>query len=48
VARGLGLSRFDMKYSVGSLPHELLMTSVELYGAEVAPLVRSALAGGSA
>jgi probable LLM family oxidoreductase len=48
VARGLGLSRFDMKYSVGSLPHELLMTSIELYGAEVAPLVRAALAGGSA
>jgi probable LLM family oxidoreductase len=45
VARGLGLSRFDMKYSVGSLPHELLMTSIELYGAEVAPRVRAALAG---
>jgi probable LLM family oxidoreductase len=42
VAQGLGLSRFDMKYSVGSLPHELLMTSIELYGAEVAPLVRAA------
>jgi probable LLM family oxidoreductase len=39
VARGLGLSRFDMKYSVGSLPHELLMTSIELYGSEVVPLV---------
>jgi probable LLM family oxidoreductase len=45
VARGLGLARFDMKYSVGSLPHEQLMTSVELYGTEVAPLVRAALGG---
>ncbi|HET6172082.1 MAG TPA: LLM class flavin-dependent oxidoreductase [Gaiellales bacterium] len=45
VARGLGLSRFDMKYSIGSLPHERLMTSIELYGNEVAPLVRAELAG---
>jgi probable LLM family oxidoreductase len=45
VARGLGLSRFDMKYSVGSLSHELLMSSIELYGTEVAPLVRKQLAG---
>jgi probable LLM family oxidoreductase len=45
VARALGLARFDMKYSVGSLPHERLMTSIELYGGEVAPLVRTALAG---
>jgi probable LLM family oxidoreductase len=44
VARGLGLTRFDMKYSVGSLPHELLLASIELYGAEVAPLVRAQLA----
>jgi probable LLM family oxidoreductase len=44
VARGLGLSRFDMKYSAGSLPHDLLMTSIELYGNEVAPLVRARLA----
>jgi probable LLM family oxidoreductase len=44
VVRGLGLSRFDMKYSIGTLPHERLMTSIELYGREVAPLVRAALA----
>lgn len=41
--RTLGLSRFDMKYSAGSLPHELLMRSIELYGTEVAPRVREAL-----
>jgi probable LLM family oxidoreductase len=39
----LGLSRFDMKYSAGTLPHALLMTSIELFGTKVAPLVRSAL-----
>jgi hypothetical protein len=44
VARGLGLSRFDLKYSIGTLPHEQLMTSIELYGGEVAPLVREQLA----
>jgi len=41
---GLGLSRFDMKYSAGTLPHELQMTSIELYGREVIPLVRERLA----
>lgn len=40
VARALGLSRFDLKYSIGTLSHECLMRSIELYGSEVAPLVR--------
>jgi len=40
----LGLSRFVMKYSNGTLPHESLMTSIGLYGAEVIPRVRRALA----
>lgn len=44
VARGLGLSRFDLKYSHGTLPHAALMRSLELYGAEVAPRVRALLA----
>lgn len=39
-ATGLGLSRFDLKYSIGTLAHEKLMTSIELYGTRVAPLVR--------
>jgi probable LLM family oxidoreductase len=38
-ATALGLSRFDMKYSAGRLPHSLLMRSVELYGSQVIPLV---------
>jgi probable LLM family oxidoreductase len=39
----LGLSRFDMKYSAGTLPHAQLMTSIELFGTQVAPLVRSSV-----
>lgn len=46
VARGLGLARFDMKYSAGHLPHELMMNSIELYGRVVAPAVRSELSPG--
>jgi probable LLM family oxidoreductase len=42
--KALGLSRFDLKYSNGTLPHEKLMTSIELYGTVVAPLVRELLA----
>jgi probable LLM family oxidoreductase len=42
-AKALGISRFDMKYSAGALPHEKLMRSIELYGREVLPLTRSLL-----
>ncbi len=41
--RTLGLSRFDLKYSVGSMPHELLMGSIERYGTSVIPRVRELL-----
>jgi probable LLM family oxidoreductase len=41
---GLGASRFDLKYSAGTLPHESMLGSIELYGTEVAPLVREQLA----
>ncbi|MGG7463203.1 LLM class flavin-dependent oxidoreductase [Plantibacter sp. YIM 135347] len=41
--RGLGLSRVDLKVSNGTLPHELLMRSIELYGTEVVPRVRKLL-----
>jgi probable LLM family oxidoreductase len=43
-AKALGLSRFDMKYSSGTLPHGKLMRSIELYGTKVIPLVREMLA----
>ena len=36
----LGLSRFDMKYANGTMPHDKLMSSIELYGTRVVPLVR--------
>ena len=43
-AQTLGLSRFDLKYSVSQLPHEALMRSIELYGTRVIPMVRDILA----
>ena len=43
-AGGLGLDRFDLKYSAGPLPHDRLLTCIELYGREVAPMVREQLA----
>lgn len=36
----LGLSRFDLKYSNGTLAHDKLMKSIELFGTRVMPLVR--------
>lgn len=41
--RTLGSSRFDMKFSTGTLSHDKLMTSIELYGTKVQPLVRDIL-----
>jgi probable LLM family oxidoreductase len=43
-AKALGISRFDMKYSSGTLPHDKLMRSIELYATKVMPLVREMLA----
>jgi hypothetical protein len=42
--RTLGIQRFDLKYTSGTVPHEQLMTSIELYGREVIPRVRELLA----
>jgi probable LLM family oxidoreductase len=44
--RILGASRFDLRYSMGLLPHEQLMSSISLYGREVAPMVREMMASG--
>jgi len=41
--RALSLSRFDLKYSAGTLPHALLMKSIELIGTQVAPRVMDIL-----
>jgi alkanesulfonate monooxygenase SsuD/methylene tetrahydromethanopterin reductase-like flavin-dependent oxidoreductase (luciferase family) len=43
-ATALGVSRFDLKYSAGELPHPAMMRSIELYGTEVIPRVRELLA----
>jgi probable LLM family oxidoreductase len=43
-AKALGIARFDMKYSSGTLPHDKLMRSIELYGTKVMPLVRDMMA----
>ena len=40
--QGLGLSRFDLKYSSGTLSHDKMMKSIELIGTQVAPRVREA------
>lgn len=40
----LGASRFDLRYSMGRLPHAHMMRSIELYGTKVAPLVREMMA----
>ncbi|KRB37896.1 LLM class flavin-dependent oxidoreductase [Microbacterium sp. Root180] len=39
----LGVQRFDMKFSTGTMSHERMMHSIELYGTRVAPLVRDML-----
>jgi probable LLM family oxidoreductase len=41
--RALGLARFDLKYSNGTLPHDRLMKSIELFGTRVVPRVREML-----
>jgi probable LLM family oxidoreductase len=43
-AKALDLSRFNLKYSAGTLPHASLLKSIELIGTEVAPRVRAQLA----
>ena len=42
--RTLGVSRFDLKYSNGTLSHDQMLKSIELIGREVAPRVRDARA----
>jgi probable LLM family oxidoreductase len=42
--RTLGVERFDMKFSTGTLSHAKLMRSIELFGTTVAPLVQDLLA----
>jgi probable LLM family oxidoreductase len=41
--RLLGLSRFDLAYALGRVPHEQRLETIELYGREVIPRVRDLL-----
>jgi probable LLM family oxidoreductase len=45
VIRTLSLSRFDLLYAVGRVPHEQRMATIELFGREVVPRVRELLTG---
>ena len=38
-----GMTRFLIQFTVGTLPHDVVMKSIELFGTVVAPAVRSAL-----
>ncbi|MBF4462560.1 MULTISPECIES: LLM class flavin-dependent oxidoreductase [unclassified Rathayibacter] len=42
----LGIDRFDLKYSAGTLPHDAIMRNIQLYGTRVIPRVRELLARG--
>jgi probable LLM family oxidoreductase len=44
VMQTLSLSRFDLLYALGRIPHEQRMATIELYGREVIPRVRELLA----
>ena len=44
VIRTLSLSRFDLHYAIGRIPHEQRMAMIELFGREVIPRVRELLA----
>ena len=44
VIQTLGLSRFDLLYALGRVPHEQRLATIELYGREVIPRVRDLLA----
>jgi len=46
--RTLGVTRFDMKYSMGGLPHGDMMRCIELYGSRVVPMVQDMLAAKAA
>ncbi len=43
-SQALRLSRFDLLYALGRVPHEQRMATIELYGREVIPRVRELLA----
>lgn len=42
--KGLGVSRFDLKYATGPMPHGQLVDGIARYGEKVIPMVRDMLA----
>src|SRR5260370_11446942 len=44
--RLLGLNRFDLAYAVGRVPHEQRMATIDRYGRDAVPRVRTPLAAG--
>jgi hypothetical protein len=44
VEQGVGATRCDLKYGMGGLSHDALMTNIDLYGTQVIPRVRDLLA----
>lgn len=40
----LGVTRFDMKYATGPMPHDQLLEGIRLYGEKVIPMVRDLMA----
>ncbi|WP_199523152.1 LLM class flavin-dependent oxidoreductase [Pararhodobacter sp. CCB-MM2] len=44
--KGLGVQRFDIKYTTGPVPHHENMETLKLYGEEVIPMVKDMLNGG--
>jgi probable LLM family oxidoreductase len=46
VIRTLSLSRFDLHYAIGRIPHEQRMATIDLFGREVIPRVHELLAEG--
>jgi probable LLM family oxidoreductase len=48
VMRTLSLSRFDLLYALGRVPHETRLATIELYGREVIPRVRERLSAAPA
>jgi hypothetical protein len=41
--RTLTVSRFDLHYAIGRVPHDQRMATIELFGREVIPRVRELL-----
>ena len=48
IPRLAGTGRFDLKYGMGGLAHEALMTNIAVYGTQVIPRVREFLADADA